>query len=100
MSYIDQINRDHIGDEMINGLISAIKSAPSGKWEANCVYVIMRIVLGVMVPRSWTEIKRCKGIFSESYDEIQRRLQAPREIEAIAKNRDLREFQQLLGRQS
>jgi len=92
MPYTSPQDRKHIGEEMISGLINAIKSVPSGKWEVNCVYVIIRIVLGVMTPRSWTQITKTKAIFTESRDEIQRRLMGLREDQAIIKNGDLKEL--------
>lgn len=95
MPYVALRDRKHIGDEQIQGLVSAVRSVPSGKREGALNYILTRIVLGALRPKSYTDIARAKAVFTEARDEVSRRLMGPREKQAIEDNGDLPEYLQL-----
>ena len=99
MPYIKDRDRAHLACAIemnwVARISNAIQSVPSGKIKGALNYVLCRITLATMKPKSgwsYTSLSDAVSVLRDAADEIERRMMAPYEDEAIRKNGDLPEF--------
>jgi len=108
MPYISQEDRDYIDiqldacAEAPNGeafqiveIAEILRNVPSGKVKGAVNYITTRLSLSAMKPESgwsYSSLSEVVGVLRDAADEIQRRLLAPYEDQAILKNGDLIEY--------
>lgn len=96
MPYIDQKDRFHIADHMsISAIADILRKVPSGKVKGACNYTVSRIVAQAMKPEEgwgYSSLSEAIGCLEDAAAEMRRRLLDPYEDKAIAKNKDLPEY--------
>lgn len=93
MPYVSKADRQHIGEPLIQGLITAIQSVPSGKRLGATNYVVSRVAVGALKGSGgYTEISQIVAALRDAATEVERRLMGPREDQAIQANGDLPEY--------
>jgi len=96
MPYISRDDRHLIRPEPIQTLVHDLGRITSSRRKGAVNYVISRIVLGAMEPRSYHSISDAVSVLRDAAAEIERRLMGPREDVAIENNGDLPEYEGLL----